>query len=272
MNSLQHVQLAGGRKISFLHRVCEKANAPTIVFVHGFPLDHTMWLGQLPLVDQASLVMPDLFGFGGSDPAAEELSMKTMANDVAELLNQLDIARVIFCGLSMGGYIGWEFVANHEAMLEGLICCNTRATADDEMTARARRVAAAQVLKAGAEPVAEAMRSKLFSAATIEKQPQLIDSVAETICATAPETIAAAQIAMSQRVDFSNQLPSINVPALVIAGTDDSITPSNEMQAMSMEIPDATFVELADAGHLSPAERPDAFNRALMHWLPVSGT
>jgi pimeloyl-ACP methyl ester carboxylesterase len=57
---MKSIQLSDGRKMSFLHHVCEKVDAPTIVFAHGFPLDHSMWQGQLPLAEAANLVMPDL--------------------------------------------------------------------------------------------------------------------------------------------------------------------------------------------------------------------
>ena len=264
---MKSIQLRDSRKISFLHQVCETENAPTIVFVHGFPLDHSMWLGQLPLAEDASLLMLDLPGFGNSDPTSGELTMKSLADDVADLLNQIGVSKVIFCGLSMGGYIGWEFVKNHSEMLAGLICCNTRATADDELTARARRVAAAQVLKTGAAPVAEVMRGKLFSETTIAEQPAVVDSIADIIRETKPESIAAAQIAMSQRHNFSNLLAEIDVPTLVIAGSDDSITPASEMQLMAMAIDGATFVEISEVGHMSPSEQPTVFNRAVIHWL-----
>ncbi len=264
---LKSIQLADGRKMSFLHHVCEKEDVPTIVFVHGFPLDHSMWMGQMPLLEQASLLMPDLFGFGASDPIAEGASMRSMADDVAGLLERLGIEKVIWCGLSMGGYIGWEFVKNHERKLEGLICCNTRASADDESTARARRFAASQVMKTGAGPVAEVMRGKLFSDSTIMEKPEVVDSIIKVICNSAPETIAAAQIAMSQRNDFLGLLPEINIRTLVISGSEDPITTASEMQRMSFEIRGATFVELSKAGHMSPLEQPLLFNRALIHWL-----
>jgi len=162
--------------MSFLHEVCENGDAPTIVFVHGFPLDHSMWLGQMPLREQASLLMLDLIGFGMSQPITEGATMKGFADDVAELLDQLAIEKVIWCGLSMGGYIGWEFVKHHREKLAGLVCCNTRATADDETTARARRVAAAQVMKTGANPVAVAMREKLFADSTLNEQPDVVQT------------------------------------------------------------------------------------------------
>ncbi len=94
-----------------------------------------------------------------------------------------------------------------------------------------------------------------------------MQTIVDVICNTAPETIAAAQLAMSRRSDFSNLLATIDIPTLVVAGNEDVISPPIEMQAMAMEIPDATFVELHGAGHMSPLERPESFNHAIIHWL-----
>ena len=72
---------------------------------------------------------------------------------------------------------------------------------------------------------------------------------------------------MSQRHDYSELLSSIDVPTLVVAGADDVITPSNEMQMMAFEIPNSTFVEFQQTGHMTPLERPEGFNHAVVHWL-----
>jgi pimeloyl-ACP methyl ester carboxylesterase len=264
---MKSIQLSDGRKMSFLHHVCEKVDAPTIVFAHGFPLDHSMWQGQLPLAEAATLVMPDLPGFGDSDAVTDELTMKSMADDVADLLKQIGVSKVIFCGLSMGGYIGWEFVHNHGDMLDGLICCNTRATADDETTARARRLAVAQVMQNGTEPIAVAMKQKLFSSKTLSHNVELVDDVSNVILDANPQTVAAAQLGMAKRTDHSELLQQIDARTLVIAGADDQITPADEMRDMSFLIGESSFVEIADAGHLSPAEQPRIFNHAVIHWL-----
>lgn len=263
---MNKLKTPAGNSISFLHLKSDSVDAPTIVFVHGFPLDHSMWNQQHPLQSIANLVIPDLPGFGESD-SIEDLSMQSLSDQMAMLLDNLSAGDVIFCGLSMGGYIGWEFAYRHRDRLSGLICSNSRATSDDETTARARRVAASQVLKSGSTPVAEAMREKLFSPATIEQNPAVVHSVAETICKTAPETIAAAQLAMAQRKDHSDLLRTLEIPSLVIAGAEDRITPTPEMETMANQISGATFVEIADSGHLSPLENASEFNTAVANWL-----
>jgi pimeloyl-ACP methyl ester carboxylesterase len=265
-SDVNSIKLSSGNSMQYLRLNCDQEHAPTIVFVHGFPLDHSMWNGQEPLQAVANLLMPDLIGFGQSDEIDGEVSMRQMADEIADLIDLLDIPQVIYCGLSMGGYIGWEFYKNHGNRLSGLICCNTRSAADDIKTARGRRVAASQVMKTGATPVAMAMRSKLFAASTLKDKPALVQSVVETICRTKPETIAAAQLAMSRRTSFDSTINGIGVPALVIAGSDDEITPSSEMQAMAERMPDSQFHQIANSGHLSPLEQPMAFNDIVSAW------
>ena len=264
---LKTIELNDGRKISFLHHACKREDSPTIVFVHGFPLDHTMWLGQLPLARHANLLMLDLPGFGASDPVTGDMTMSGLADDVASFLKKLGVSRVIFCGLSMGGYIGWEFAMNHPEMLEGLICCNTRANADDELTARARRIAAKQVLEDGTAPVAAAMQKKLFSPQTVLANVELINSVTEKICRTEATSVAAAQKAMAGRSDHSMSLARLMSKYWLSQDIDDSITPAEEMKEMSSLFAESAFVEIAEAGHLSPAENPDAFNEAVIRFL-----
>lgn len=264
---LNSVCLKDGRSLAYAYHSSPKKNAPTLLFVHGFPLDHSMWQEQIPLRGEANLLIPDLAGFGKSDPRPEPLTLGDLANDLAELLDRLDIPQVIWCGLSMGGYIGWEFVHQYRQRLTGLICCNTRSGADAEPVVRARKVAAAQVLGTGATPVADAMQEKLFSPSTHAENNDLVRQSHSVIQNTSSASIAAGQLAMAARKDSSSLLSTLSLPTLVIAGEHDSITTSSEMQEMAMLVDGATFVEIMNAGHLSPAEQPLVFNRAVTHWL-----
>jgi len=132
---------------------------------------------------------------------------------------------------------------------------------------RARKLAAAQVLKAGTEPIALTMRGKLFSSASKADNPSLVDQVCDLIRGTDPQSIAAAQLAMSQRHDHLSSLSQIDCKVLVVAGAEDTITPASSMQDMCLQMNHGTFVEIPEAGHLSPAEKPAIFNEAVASWL-----
>src|SRR5690606_37351033 len=118
--------------------VVDRGRGPVVLLVHGFPLDHSMWEEQLAdLSSDFRVIAPDLRGFGASGVASETLTMSRLANDLAELLDALEVdQRIVYCGLSMGGYIAWPFFERHRARLAKLILCDTRAGSDTAETAR----------------------------------------------------------------------------------------------------------------------------------------
>ena len=132
--------------------------------------------------------------------------MAGLADWLVDLLDAIDCQQPVnFCGLSMGGYIGWQFWRRHASRVKSLIAANTRAAADDELVRRGRHMAAAQVRVSGTDPVADTMVQKLFYLPN-DLKPLDVDYVAQVhqvIRATAPSSISAGQIGMSQRVDAS---------------------------------------------------------------------
>lgn len=245
-------------------------DGPASVLVHGFPLDHTMWRWQIDhLAKSRKVIAPDLRGFGGSgavDPAG--VSMATFADDLVALLDALEVSDpVCLCGLSMGGYIALEFVRKHRDRLSSLILCDTKASADDATAKKVREQTALKVLEHGPDMLAEAMAEKLFAESTRQHQPEVVQEIQDVIRAARPESIAAALRGMAARPDSTDLLPSIDLPTLVLVGEHDAITTSDEMRSMSTALPRATFVEIADAGHMAPLERPDAVNAAMDHFL-----
>lgn len=246
-------------------QVFDEGHGPVLLLVHGFPLDHTMWKPQLEeLVKDARVIAPDLRGFGGSLINDHTVLMEQYADDLAALLDQLDINQpVIFCGLSMGGYIAWQFWKRYPARLEKLIVCDTRAVNDTPEMARGRQLMAERAMREGTEFIAETMLPKLLAPDTLIKCPELVDDLRKLVVSASPMSVAAAQRGMSQRKDVRGWLPNINVPTLVVCGRYDVVSPSEEMREIAAGLPDAVFVELADAGHMAPLENPVEFNRVL---------
>ena len=247
----------------------ERGSGAPLLLVHGFPLDHTMWRGQIEaLSDQHRVIAPDLRGFGGSSAGGDVLTMESHADDLARLLDALGIDKpIVLCGLSMGGYVAWQFAARHSHRLAKLIQCDTRSAADSAEAASARRTLAERVLEEGAGIVADAMLPKLFAAATATEQPALVDDTRRVILSTPPATIAAALRGMAERPDMTAKLAEIRVPTLVVCGEHDAITPADEMRRVAAAIDGAGYVEIAGAGHMAPLEFPAAWNSALRAFL-----
>ena len=134
-------------------------------------------------------------------------------------------------------------------------------------TARARELTATQVLQHGADAMINAMVPRLFADASLQSMPDKVADTVERMIQVPPWVIAAAQRGMAQRVDFRDRLGSIATPALVVCGDQDQITPVEEMRGMAADMPQADFVEIANAGHMAPLEQPAAVNRAMLDFL-----
>ena len=242
-----------------------------LVLVHGFPLDHTVWQRQIDyFVDHCRVIAPDLRGFGASDVTPGAVSMEQMADDVAAVLDALEVRdKVIFCGLSMGAYVGWQFWRKHRHRVAGLIVCDSRAVADSPEAAAGRRNLAAATLKEGSTAAAKVMLPKMFAPVTYEKHKELVERVRLMMERHKPAGIAAALEGLATRIDARELLPTIDVPSLVIVGQDDVISTADEMRQIADAIPDAGWVVVPDAGHLAILENPAVVNEAIAEFITL---
>jgi len=252
--------------------VLDQGRGRPLLLVHGFPLDSTMWRAQVSEFSRDFRVLaPDLRGFGQSSPMTADdavITMAQFADDLAALLGTLKIPEpVTFCGLSMGGYVAWQFAARHANKLARLILCDTKAAADTQEAAENRHRLAAKVLAEGSQVASDAMLPKLFSKRAIESKFPCVEETRQVILRTRPQTIAAALRGLAAREDFTAKLGSIRVPTLVLCGAEDVITPPAEMRTIAAAIAGAEYCEVPAAGHMSPLEDPQTVNRAIRKFL-----
>lgn len=243
----------------------------TLVLIHGFPLDHSMWRRQWDALSESHRVLtPDLRGFGDSEPLADAdpLTMAAHADDLVAWLDAIGVGEpVAFAGLSMGGYIVFELWRRHATRVSAAALLDTKAVADTADGRAQREASAEQALAEGVDKLAEAMLPKLLgaSAASGLREPLL-----KMMRHTSATTFAAAQRGMAVRQAATDLLPQMEAPCLVLAGAEDAISPPDEMRSFAEQMPRATFVEVAGAGHLAPWENPEPVNAALLAWLAES--
>ncbi len=248
----------------------DRGEGRPLLFVHGFPLDHSMWQAQ---VDEFSrlgyrTIAPDLRGFGTSDLGAGPVTMERYADDLSRLLDQLGVNEpIVYCGLSMGGYIGWQFWSKYASRLAGLVQCDTRAVADTPQGKAGRAELAARVTASGAQAAADAMMPKLFGPDAVRVAGDQMEQTRRVILANPPAGISAALGGMAERPDITSLLPQIRTPTLIVVGQHDGISTPDEMRGIAAQIPGAEFAVIPDAGHMSPLENPSAFNAALKTFL-----
>ena len=239
-----------------------------VVLLHGFPLSSAMWTGVRTAVEQvARLVTPDLRGFGGSDKPASGYTMEALADDVVRLADRLGLARFVLGGHSMGGYVALRVAAAHPERLAGIILVDSRAEADT-VEGRARRDASIERIRRG-EAVAylDEFVPNLVGATTRARAPRLLAEL-RGIAAEVPDHVLIGCLSgMRDRPDSTPVLASLDVPALVLAGEEDAITPPESARAMAATLPRAELMLIPQAGHTPSVERPIPTAEAVMAFL-----
>jgi 3-oxoadipate enol-lactonase len=238
-----------------------------LLLIHGWPHDRTLWAGQVRgLRTHARCIAPDLRGFGGSTVAAP-FTIDQYADDLAALLDVLDVERAVVCGLSMGGYIAFSMLRRHPGRVRALVLADTRAAADTEEGRAKRRELIALVEEQGVEALAARQLQPTLGSSTFEQKPELVE-VVRRMMASAPAAGAIGALrAMAARDDSTALLSTIDLPTLVVGGAEDTITPPAELASLAAAIPRSRFELLEASGHVCPTERPAAFNHVLREFL-----
>lgn len=204
--------------------------------------------------------MPDLPGFGGEPVRADIASMDDYARFVLERAPR----EAVFAGLSMGGYVCFAIARLAPERIRGLILLDTRETADTPEARQGRYDTIEKVRREGVGPVVDSMLPKMLTASAPD---ELRRRVREIMSSSPAEGVMAALRAMAERPDSSSHLPSIAVPALIVVGEQDSITPPADAERMARAIPGATLERIAGAAHLANMEKASDVNRAIQTWL-----
>jgi 3-oxoadipate enol-lactonase len=241
--------------------------ADGLLLLHAFPLDASMWEGQVEAFrDRIPVVAPSFPGFGGSD-GVDVLTMETASDAAVDAVDAMAVERMVVCGLSMGGYVALDLWRRHRGRVVGLVLANTRAGPDDD-AGKERRRALAERLRAEGNAFLVESPPPLLSASA---PGGLWAAVRAIIAAQPAEAIASASLGMAERPDSTPDLADIDVPTLVITSTLDALIPPEATTPMGGQIPGARLEVIEGAGHLSNMEAPAEFNRLLGEHLTRCG-
>jgi len=244
-----------------------RGEGEAILFIHGFPLDRTLWRHQIATLSGWKRIAPDLRGFGGSAAPEGEYSMARYALDLIELLDHLGVQRAAVCGVSMGGYVAFELWRRIPDRIRALIFADTRAEADSPAGRQARDEMIQLAHTQGAAAIADRMLPKLLSPVTAETQPEVLEQVRRMILGTPVRGIVGALEAIRDRPDSTPTARSIAVPTLVLVGSDDALTPPSDARALASAVPGAQLTIIPGAGHLPPLEQALATSRVMSEFL-----
>ena len=243
-------------------------DGPPVVLLHPFPVHHEFWL---PVAETLSsryrLILPDLRGHGESGVGEGPATMEKHAMDIRAVMDNADVGRAPTIGVSIGGYLLFEFWRRYRGRVAALGLCNTKAPADNAEARAGRLHAATDVLQRGTEPFFESMIPKVLAKSTRESRPDLVDAALRMMKKMSPEDVAQVQRGMADRPGSVETLRTINVPTLLVTGDEDAATGVKEAELMHQHIAGSQMRVIAKAGHYSAWEQPEEFARLLRQFL-----
>lgn len=240
-------------------------HAPVLAFCNSLGTNLRMWDPQIPDFSKHFRVLRyDSRGFGASSVTPGPYSIPQLSWDLVHLLDALQLDCVHFCGLSMGGMIGMFLGSNAPKRFHNIVLCNTAAQFGTPESWNARISA---VRAGGMKAVASTVIERWLTPAYRAAHPAETAAAVAMLESADPEGYLA-NCAAVRDMDLRETLGAVRVPALVLAGSHDSVATPADGHFLSERIPGAGYAEVP-AAHLSNLEARDDFNRAVLEFLGI---
>jgi pimeloyl-ACP methyl ester carboxylesterase len=240
----------------------------SIIFIHGFPYDHTMWKAQIDVLSEKDFcVTYDIRGLGESPADEGQFTMESFVDDLETIMNEMKLVKPILCGLSMGGYIGLRALEKIEDKFSAVILCDTRPDADGNEGKLKRAAAIKRINTEGLVPFSKDFITNCYGDYYKQKHKEDFEKRIVKSSAFNPVGVKGSLLAMMGRNDTTEYLSKIKIPALVLCGEFDALTPPAVMKPMAEKINNAEFVVIKNSGHMSPIENPEEVNEAMTKFL-----
>lgn len=243
-------------------------DSPVLIFIHGFPLNKTMWNPQIDsLKDNYRVITYDIRGHGDSDIGEKALSIDLFVTDLISLMDKLNIDKAAICGLSMGGYIALNAILKFPERFEALVLCDTTCISDSPETKEKRGKAIESIKKDGVEKYSGESVKNLFAPESLITKRAEVDLVKQMIVNTSENSLCSTLVALAARQETCSNLNEIRVPVLILVGEEDKIAPPDAARNMDKGIKNSRLHIIGHAGHLSNFEQPEEFNNELVKFF-----
>ena len=216
------------------------------------------------------VIVPDLRGYGESTVVSGKTTLDVFAGDIAGLLDQLDIKRVVIGGLSMGGQIVMEFCRQYPERVRGVLLAATICRAETQEGKQQRAAMAERLLREGMGPYAGEVLPRMVTPANLAALPKVAEHVRTMMQSTNPIGAAAAIRGRAERLGYEETLARIDVPALVVVGDEDAFTTREDAEQMTGLMRRSELVWMKGVGHMPNLERAGQFNDALGRLLSAT--
>lgn len=262
---MAEITLADGRTISY-H---DSGTGAPILFLHSFGHNKNLWFPQLTHFAELGyrVVAPDMPGHGASSFHSEDHTVDRIGRSYIEFLERLGIEKTVVAGISIGGYIALRMWAHGAEKISGLVMICSKAEADNDEIKERRRMQVQNIKTNGLANFVETTGPKRVSPTIVETRPWVVDWIKMMNYTVSAEANAATLEAMAVKEDDTPTLATIDVPALILSGSDDIFIPKESPYNLENGIADSTHHAIEDAGHVASLERPTEVNRHLEAFL-----
>jgi pimeloyl-ACP methyl ester carboxylesterase len=243
-------------------------DGPPVVLLHPFPANHELWLpAAQQLTPHYRVILPDLRGHGDSGVGEGPATMPKHAADISRVLDDAKVGGAAFAGVSIGGYVLFEFWRRNRDRVSALALIDTKAAPDTPEARKGRLQSAADVLERGVEPFIESMLPKLLGETTRHSRPDLVEAARKMMLKMSPEDISLVLKGMAERPDSVPTLKTITVPTLILAGDQDTLTPVADAELMKQNISGSEMKVISRAGHYAAWEKSEETGKVLRQFL-----
>jgi pimeloyl-ACP methyl ester carboxylesterase len=246
----------------------ETGSGSAILLGHSFFCSGEMWRYQVPaLAESYRVVNLDYRGHGQSSPLREDLRIYDLVEDSVALLDRLGIEQAVWAGLSVGGMTAMRATLHYPERVRALILIDTDADAERSWVKWKSRPMGAGTRVVGLRPFLPAVVRAMFGPTSCRENPELVDEWRDRFAAADPESMRRFLEMLIRRDSIVSRLGKIEVPALVIFGSEDRSLPPRLSQKIDAELSDSKLVEIPRAGHLCTLEQPETVTAAMLDFL-----
>ncbi|MEP4378464.1 MAG: alpha/beta fold hydrolase [Alphaproteobacteria bacterium] len=267
--ALAHAQISQSQLVPTngieMHMV-EAGDGPPLTFIHGLGWDEQMWVPALERYSGSyRCIAGDSRGHGLSSQPAGPYTMAQFADDWAGALASVSALPGCVVGLSQGGMVAQALATRAPHLIDALVLVSTTCKADPQ-TAANMSERLESMHQTGARAGAEIAATSIFSEGFRAANPGYIEAFIDARAAQPQAPLISAMAAL-QDFDYSAGLEALDIPTLVISGSEDALTPPDAVREVADHIPGAELVEMPGAGHIIPAEQPEAFYAIIDRFL-----
>lgn len=252
--------------IQMNYELSGKKDGPFVILSHSLGSSLVMWNPQMKALEPHFQVLRyDIRGHGRSEAPPGAYTLELLGEDAVALLDVLEIEKVHWVGLSMGGMIGQSVALNYPKRLQSLALCDTGAAiAPEAQPIWQERIDA--VREKGVESQLEPTMERWFTPTFLNLNPNMLGVIRKEFLATPAQGYLGCIYAI-RKLNYLDRLSIIKIPALIMVGEDDPGTPVSASEAMHQRIPSSKLVIIKSACHLSNVEQPEVFNTNLITFL-----